>query len=602
VAPESVVAPSITGTAQEGTELFATQGTWTGSPTSYAFQWEQCGDDGVTCAPIAGATSPSYTPVATDIGIRIRVAVGATNPGGTGTASSTATAAVLRAAPVSTSLPVVSGTTLEGETLSATTGEWSGDPTSFAYLWHRCAPDGEACSAVTWADSSTYRLREADAGLSIRVQITATNDGGPTSAMSEETAAVVPLPPANQAPPVVSGVLEQGEVVTASAGTWQSSAPLSYGYQWQSSSDGGTSWADIPGASDETYLLTLADVDTLVRLLVSAATAGGTASAPSDATAPISSPGRPVNTGQPTYAGFVQAGKTLTADPGQWSGDPAEYGYQWQRSDDGGQSWSDAPGSTESTYSLSVLDVGLAVRIQITATNAFGSTVAVSPSTSIHASSGIVAVANQQWRCNSTVDLSLVKATIWTRDTDAVVLGNGCTGRMGRVEVDTWTADALKTVNSSVNAAHDLVIESGVAVCHDRVPGAHQDGWQSMGGARITVRNFVWACGDLDDPYGLGVAQAVVISRAGASVTTPTDTVVEHSVLMPGAAHTFAIGESLRSGIRNSVICPDRTGLVPFTDLGGAVEHIYESMVEAPVDDPRCSSLSEAIAWAQSAP
>jgi hypothetical protein len=95
------------------------------------------------------------------------------------------------------------------------------------------------------------------------------------------------------------------------------------------------------------------------------------------------------------------------------------------------------------------------------------------------------------------------------------------------------------------------------------------------------------------------VAQAVVIARAGAGVTTPTDTVVEHSVLMPGAAHSVAVGESLRSGVRNSVVCPDRTGLVPFTNLGGAADFVYEAIDEAPVSDPRCASLVEALAWAQ---
>jgi hypothetical protein len=106
----------------------------------------------------------------------------------------------------------------------------------------------------------------------------------------------------------------------------------------------------------------------------------------------------------------------------------------------------------------------------------------------------------------------------------------------------------------------------------------------------------------VNDPYGAGVAQSVVIGRAGANVTTPTDTVVEHSVLMPWAAHTFALGESLRSGIRNSVVCPDRTGMTPFTNLGGAVEPIYEAIDEVPAPDPRCSSLAAAIAWTQSTP
>jgi hypothetical protein len=599
VAPESLVAPTISGTAQDGVELTASTGTWTGSPTAYGYQWERCQEDGETCSPIADAVGSRYTPGAADVGARLRVAISATNAGGTGYAASVATSAVLRAAPRSTAPPIVSGTPLEGANLTVTTGEWSGDPSGYAYLWHRCAADGSSCTAVTWADASSYRLRAEDVGLRIRVQVTASNEGGPASAMSEPTGVVVPLPPANETLPVVSGVLEEGEVVSATPGGWRSSAALSYAYRWQASADAGGTWADISDADAPSYLLTGAEVGSVVRVVVTATNAGGSSEAASDATAAISSPGRPVNTAPPTYSGFVQAGRTVTAVPGSWSGTPSSYSYQWQRSNDGGQTWSDAVDATAATYSQSVLDIGLDLRVQVTASNDFGSAVAVSPWTSIHPAGDLVATANQQWRCNTSVDLDLAKVTLWTRAADAVVLGNGCTGRIGRVEVDTWTADALKTANSSTNAAHDLVIESGVAICHARLPGYHQDGWQSLGGARITVRNFVWACGDLADPFGSGVAQAVVIARAGAGVTTPTDTVVEHSVLMPGAAHSVAVGESLRSGVRNSVVCPDRTGLVPFTNLGGAADFVYEAIDEAPVSDPRCASLVEALAWAQ---
>ncbi len=81
-------------------------------------------------------------------------------------------------------------------------------------------------------------------------------------------------------------------------------------------------------------------------------------------------------------------------------------------------------------------------------------------------------------------------------------------------------------------------------------------------------------------------------------MTTPTDIVVEHSVLMPGAAHTFTVGASLRSGIRNSVLCPDRTGSNPFTN-SGATDPVYVSILEPPLSDTRCSSFASALAWAQ---
>ena len=99
-APTNTAAPSISGTAQVGQTLTASPGTWTSGVTpTYAYQWRTCDSGGSGCADIAGATSPTYTPVTGDAGSTIKVNVSATNAGGTtGPVASTQTATVAAAA------------------------------------------------------------------------------------------------------------------------------------------------------------------------------------------------------------------------------------------------------------------------------------------------------------------------------------------------------------------------------------------------------------------------------------------------------------------------------------------------------------------------
>ena len=80
------------------------------------------------------------------------------------------------------------------ETLSASTGTWSGSPTSFAYQWRRCNTSGSGCADIGSATSSSYLLVAADVGSTLRVRVTATNGAGSSSAESAQTAVVSAAP------------------------------------------------------------------------------------------------------------------------------------------------------------------------------------------------------------------------------------------------------------------------------------------------------------------------------------------------------------------------------------------------------------------------
>jgi hypothetical protein len=93
--------------------------------------------------------------------------------------------------PQNTSLPAISGGAQQGQQLSANTGTWSGSPTSYEYEWLRCNSAGASCSAIAGATSGTYTLAEADVGSTLRVAVSASNEGGESEPATSAQTAVV---------------------------------------------------------------------------------------------------------------------------------------------------------------------------------------------------------------------------------------------------------------------------------------------------------------------------------------------------------------------------------------------------------------------------
>ena len=99
--------PTVTGEARVGQELTASEGTWTGNPTSFAFQWQRCDVDSLTCAAVTGATGRTYGVRIADLGFRLRVEVTARADSRSGTATSNATAIVVPTTPITNRRPTI---------------------------------------------------------------------------------------------------------------------------------------------------------------------------------------------------------------------------------------------------------------------------------------------------------------------------------------------------------------------------------------------------------------------------------------------------------------------------------------------------------------
>lgn len=197
--------------------------------------------------------------------------------------------------PVNTVPPEITGTALSGQTLSASTGTWtSGSTPTYTYQWYQ---DNTPISGAT---SSTYLLTSGDEGSSVKVQVTATNTEGGTSAFSLPTETVAFPAPVNTVLPEITGTATSGETLSASTGTWTSGSVPTYAYQWYRDTN------VISGANSSTYVLTAGDVGSTVKVKVTASNTTGSTAAYSVPTDTVAAPA-------PSYAQTLSPGADLNA-------------------------------------------------------------------------------------------------------------------------------------------------------------------------------------------------------------------------------------------------------------------------------------------------
>ena len=211
-APNNTTEPRISGGAVVGSELTASQGSWTGSPTSFAYQWVRCPrggglPTGADCAVIGGATTTKYVIATADVDHRLRVRVTASNSDGSKTVASNATG-IVRAPdagrPANVEAPTLSGSAAQGQTMHVSPGTWNGQqPITFTFNWLRCDTSGNNCVLQPGFRDDAYALREGDVGKTIRARVIARNARGESSKLTAQS----PTVQGPQTPPGPPGLI-----------------------------------------------------------------------------------------------------------------------------------------------------------------------------------------------------------------------------------------------------------------------------------------------------------------------------------------------------------------------------------------------------------
>ena len=268
------------------------------------------------------------------------------------------------------SVPIV------GATLTVSNGIWTGTPiiTSFIYQWQRSIDNGTTWTNLAGQTGSTYKVVASDYAFKLRVRVTATNLNGPRVVNSAESGVVADSH--NVQIPLIRGALVVGQLLEVTDGVWASDYPLTFRYQWNR--DG----VAITSQTSPSYTLVAADVDKPITVSVIAYSALGSVSASSNVRTSVAAAGNSV---APVVTGTVKVNETLTSSSGTWLNSPT-ITYQWQRSSDG-IFWNNIPSATNSTYVVTVGDIGYFIRSQ-----AFG-TKTIAPTTYVFTASSLSTIA-----------------------------------------------------------------------------------------------------------------------------------------------------------------------------------------------------------------
>ena len=300
--------PTITGTARAGQVLTAdlsgiadedgtTKADNDDARYAHTYQWVRV--DGETETNISGATASTYTLAAADAGKIVKVKVEFTDdayfaegPLVSAAYPAAGTVALADGNHAATGVPTITGTARARQVLTAdlsgiadedgTTKADNGE-VGFAYTYQWVRVDGETETNIAGATASTYTLAAADAGKTVKVTVSFTDDAGfaegPTSEAYPATGTIA-LRNGNHAAtgvPTVSGSALVGETLTAETGgiaeedgktkADAGDAGYAYTYRWvRVASD--DSETNIAGATGSTYTLTFADEGTTVKVKV----------------------------------------------------------------------------------------------------------------------------------------------------------------------------------------------------------------------------------------------------------------------------------------------------------------------------------------------
>jgi hypothetical protein len=174
--------------------------------------------------------------------------------------------------------------------------------------------------------------------------------------------------------PAVTGTLQDGKRLTATAGTWVGSGTIAYAYQWYRCDAAGAHCSSIHGATKSTYTEVTKDAGRTLGLTVKATDSTGSAFAYAPLVGIVGlKTATTVATAQPPVSGDPIVGQSVKVEATTWS--PAAtktFSYSWKRCNANGRICAPIDNSGSDSYKLDDDDIG---HVLVAAVTANGTTV-----------------------------------------------------------------------------------------------------------------------------------------------------------------------------------------------------------------------------------
>lgn len=237
--------PSISGQPIDQTVCNGSNATFSATSTG-TYQWQVSTDGGTTWSNISGANSSSYTLTGATMAENnneYHVIV----TGQCGSTTSASATLTVNPSTVVTNQPVNS-TVCEG---SAATFTASATGTGLGYQWQVSTDGGATWNNIAGATSSSYTIPNVTNAMNNnQYHVVVTGTCAPLSVTSSAGTLIVGNP---------SSITDQPDNITVCEGLTANFSATATGssltYQWQVSTDGGTTWTDVPAANASTLSL-----------------------------------------------------------------------------------------------------------------------------------------------------------------------------------------------------------------------------------------------------------------------------------------------------------------------------------------------------------